>query len=358
MTTPSVHAEGVSKRFGSISAVSDLNLEVLAGEFFALLGPSGCGKTTTLRMICGLQRPDGGEVFIHGQRVTAQPPYRRNVGMVFQHLALFPSMSVAGNIGYGLKLQHLPAARVRARVGQMIDLLQLGGLEKRRLNQLSGGQLQRVALARSLVRQPQVLLLDEPLASLDRMLRLEMQAQLRRLQRELGTTFIYVTHDQREALALSDRVAVMHEGKMIQIGTPRQVYEQPRTPFVAEFMGFSNGFVGQLVHQQAGQVRVCTSQGVRLVASVSEPLSGDRVSVHLRPQAVQVHPGAQQPVADNAWRGKVISQVFLGEMAEVRVALDGGGAVTAHVPPNAVALHEGQTVWVSWGATQCVALVS
>lgn len=356
MTTPSVRLQGVHKRFGPISAVSDLHLEVQAGEFFALLGPSGCGKTTTLRLICGLQRPDGGEVFIHGQRVTAQPPYRRNVGLVFQHLALFPSMSVAGNIGYGLKLQRLPAARVRARVSRMIDLLQLGGLEKRRLNQLSGGQLQRVALARSLVRQPQVLLLDEPLASLDRKLRLEMQAQLRRLQRELGTTFIYVTHDQREALALSDRMAVMHDGKMIQIGTPQQVYERPLTPFVAEFMGFSNGFVGQLVHQQAGQVRVRTAQGAQLVASVSEPLSGDQVSVHLRPEAVQVHLGAQRPVADNAWRGKVTSRIFLGEMVEVQVVLDGEGAITAHVPSGAVTLKEGQTVWVSWSGAQCIAL--
>ena len=358
MTTPSVHLQGASKRFGPISAVSDLNLDVQAGEFFSLLGPSGCGKTTTLRLICGLQRPDGGEVFIQGQRVTAQPPYRRNVGMVFQHLALFPSMSVAGNIGYGLKLQHLPAARVRARVGQMIDLLQLNGLEKRRLNQLSGGQQQRVALARSLVREPQVLLLDEPLASLDRKLRQEMQAQLRRLQRELGTTFIYVTHDQREALALSDRVAVMHDGKMIQVGTPRQVYEQPRTAFVAEFLGFSNCFVGQLAEQQVGRVRVRTAQGVQLVAAVGEPLSGNRVSLHLRPEAVQVHPAAQRPVADNAWRGKVISQIFLGEMTEVRVALDGGDAVTAHVPPSAVTLKEGQMVWVSWGAAQCIALAS
>src|SRR5919108_5481476 len=235
-----ISLERVSKRFGPVLAVEETTLDIRDGEFFSLLGPSGCGKTTTLRMIAGFEVPDEGRILLRGADVTTVPPNRRNVNTVFQHYALFPHMSVADNVAFGLELKKIPRGDRRDRVAQMLKVVQLEGMEKRKPSQLSGGQQQRVALARALVNRPAALLLDEPLGALDVKLRKQMQLELKRIQAELGTAFFYVTHDQEEALAMSDRIAVMNGGKVEQIGSPREIYEHPETAFVADFIGSLN----------------------------------------------------------------------------------------------------------------------
>src|SRR6187397_2480514 len=236
-TRVAIALEGVSKRFGKAEAVRDVSLEIGEGEFFSMLGPSGCGKTTTLRMIAGFEVPDEGRVVLRGTDVTNVPPNQRNVNTVFQHYALFPHMSVVDNVSFGLELKRVPRGERRDRVKQMLQVVQLEGMEKRKPQQLSGGQQQRVALARALVNRPAALLLDEPLGALDVKLRKQMQLELKRIQHELGTTFVYVTHDQEEALSMSDRIAIMNDGLVEQIGSPREIYERPATPFVADFVG-------------------------------------------------------------------------------------------------------------------------
>src|SRR5438309_6674203 len=231
---------GVSKRFGTHAAVDDVTLEIAEGECFSLLGPSGCGKTTTLRMVAGFELPDAGRIVLKGNDVTEVPANRRPVNMVFQQYALFPHMSIYDNVAFGLKVKRVPRGEHSERVHEMLRVVELEGLERRRTRQLSGGQQQRVALARALVNKPAALLLDEPLGALDVKLRKQMQFELKRIQAELGTTFVYVTHDQEEALAMSDRIAVMNGGRVEQIGTPREIYERPQTPFVADFVGSLN----------------------------------------------------------------------------------------------------------------------
>src|SRR5256884_6655038 len=234
--------EGVSKGFGKVAAVNDVSLSVAEGEFFSLLGRSGCGKTTSLRMIAGFEQPDAGRIVLQGEDVTNVRPNRRAVNMVFQHYALFPHMSVYDNVAFGLKVKRVPKDEHRQRVEEILRIVSLEGFEKRRARQLSGGQQQRVALARALVNRPAALLLDEPLGALDVKLRKQMQLELKRIQNELGTTFVYVTHDQEEALAMSDRIAVMNRGRVEQTGSPREIYEHPRTAFVADFIGSLNAF--------------------------------------------------------------------------------------------------------------------
>ena len=237
----------VVKQFPGVTAVDHISLEIKEGEIFSFLGPSGCGKSTLLRVVAGLENQDQGDVLIAGKVVNDLPPYKRDCSTVFQSHALFPHMNVADNIGFGLVERKIPKAEIKKRVQAKVDLVNLGGMEDRFPHQLSGGQMQRVALARSLVLEPAVLLLDEPLAALDRKLRKEMQVELKRIQREVGTTFLNVTHDQKEALSLSDRIAVMKDGVLLQIGTPNEIYETPRTRFVASFMGASNIFSGSVV---------------------------------------------------------------------------------------------------------------
>src|SRR4051812_8709126 len=233
---------GVGKSFGSVVAVRETDLDIRDGEFFSMLGPSGCGKTTTLRMIAGFEIPDQGRILLRGSDVTNAPPNQRNVNTVFQHYALFPHMTVADNVSFGLELKKVPRGERRERVAEMLRIVQLEGLEKRKPQQLSGGQQQRVALARALVNRPAALLLDEPLGALDVKLRKQMQLELKRIQSELGTTFVYVTHDQEEALTMSDRIAVMNGGDVEQVGDPKDIYEHPQTPFVADFVGSLNAF--------------------------------------------------------------------------------------------------------------------
>src|SRR5213596_405795 len=275
---------GVSKRFGTHAAVDDVTLEIGEGEFFSLLGPSGCGKTTTLRMVAGFELPDAGRIVLKGNDVTEVPANRRPVNMVFQQYALFPHMSVYDNVAFGLKVKRVPRAEHRGRVHEMLRVVSLEGFDRRRARQLSGGQQQRVALARALVNRPAALLLDEPLGALDVKLRKQMQLELKRIQHDLGTTFVYVTHDQEEALAMSDRIAVMNGGKVEQIGTPREIYEHPETAFVADFIGSLNA-LDLLIDELVGGYAVSRfGERERVVAAVDAGHgAGETVRIAVRP---------------------------------------------------------------------------
>ena len=303
---PDVRLAAVRKSFGAVVAVDNVELEIPRGTIFSLLGPSGCGKTTTLRLIAGFEQPDAGEVYIRGERVTAVPPYRRNFSMVFQSYALFPHLSVAENVAFGLRMRGIAGADRRRAVGEALDLVQLGPLADRYPRQLSGGQQQRVALARAIVVQPAVLLLDEPLGALDRMLREEMQLELRSLQQRLGITAVFVTHDQEEALTLSDLVAVMRNGVIEQVGAPREIYDRPRNEFVAGFLGASNFVDGTIVAREGGTAIVETAAGrAPLLGDVAV---GERVRIAIRPERLRIgRDGSGLParVRDIVYRGPV-----------------------------------------------------
>jgi len=357
---PSVSVEltHVSKRFGTTLAVHDLSLTIFAGEFFALLGPSGCGKTTTLRLIGGLDTPDSGEIRIAGEVVNEQPPYVRRANIVFQHYALFPHLTVQENVAFGLRVRsrRLPAAEVARCVKGVLELVQLAGFETRRPHQLSGGQQQRVALARALVLQPQVLLLDEPLGALDRQLRKTMQAELRRIQGEVGMTFLYVTHDQDEALSMADRIAVMRHGSIEQLGTPQQIFQRPRTQFVAEFMGATNILTGRVVASAEPLVHIETPTGLRVVCQCAEAVPlGEPVRCVIRPDAVQVVPHNWTWTEDNTFPGRLISKTYLGEVTELLVALPGGDTLLCHTPSRLeqqFSYQEAAAVLVGWQASE------
>src|SRR3954451_5233329 len=282
---------GVSKRFGTHAAVDDVTLEIAEGEFFSLLGPSGCGKTTTLRMVAGFELPDAGRIVLKGDDVTQVPANRRPVNMVFQQYALFPHMSVYDNVAFGLKVKRVPRGEHGERVQEMLRVVSLEGLDRRRARQLSGGQQQRVALARALVNRPAALLLDEPLGALDVKLRKQMQLELKRIQTELGTTFVYVTHDQEEALTMSDRIAVMTGGDIEQIGDPKEIYEHPQTPFVADFVGSLNAFDLRVDEVAEGLAVMRVSERERLVVPVGVGTkAGDELRVAVRPERVRIEP--------------------------------------------------------------------
>ena len=263
MNNPIISLEGVEKRFGSNLVVKKMNLEIAEGEFLTLLGPSGCGKTTTLRMIAGFEEASAGVIKVEGERIEDKEPFQRNVNTVFQNYALFPHMTVFNNVAYGLTIKKVPKPEIQERVMEMLRLVQLEGFEKRKPDELSGGQKQRVAIARALVNKPKVLLLDEPLGALDLKLRKQMQIELKRLQKKLGITFIYVTHDQEEALTMSDRIAVMHDGVLEQLDVPMEIYEHPKTKFVAGFIGESNIFDGKVTDKKDNVLTVQTEAGMR-----------------------------------------------------------------------------------------------
>jgi putative spermidine/putrescine transport system ATP-binding protein len=309
----------VQKRFGSTVAVESFNLAAEQGEFVSFLGPSGCGKTTTLRMIAGFEQPTGGVITINGQDVTYVPPNKRNVGMVFQSYALFPNMTVADNIGFGLRVRKRPKDQIRKRVGELLELINLPDKGGRYPYQLSGGQQQRVALARALAFEPQVLLLDEPLSALDAKIRVALRHEIRSIQRQLGITTVYVTHDQEEALSLSDRVVVMSEGRMEQVGTPFEIYNFPSTAFVASFVGTLNVRPGVVRNSSSGELTIA-GQPVKLATSF-EGSAGREVKVALRPEMVSL--GASTN-GQNQLTGKVTDVSFLGSIVRIRVALDGG----------------------------------
>src|SRR5919109_3355243 len=282
---------GVSKRFGGVNAVDDVSLEIADGEFFSLLGPSGCGKTTTLRMVAGFERPDAGSIVLQGNDVTTVPANRRPLNMVFQQYALFPHMSVYDNVAFGLKVKHVPRGEHKGRIKEILRIVELEGLERRRPRKLSGGQQQRVALAGALVNSPAALLLDEPLGALDVKLRKQMQLQLKAIQHDIGTTFVYVTHDQEEALAMSDRIAVMNGGRVEQIGSPREIYEHPRTAFVADFIGSLNAFDLTIDELVGGYAVARFGEGERVVVPGGESRrAGEQVRVAVRPEPGQIRP--------------------------------------------------------------------
>ena len=324
--TPSQHADlqvsGVSKRFGTFEAVRDLSFTVERGSFFSILGPSGCGKTTLLRMIAGFSAPDSGDIVIGGRSMQGFGPNRRPVNMVFQHLALFPMMNVGENVAYGLQQRGVSANEVKRRVGDMLERVGLPGSENKGIDQLSGGQKQRVAIARSLVLEPTLLLLDEPLGALDLKLREHMKIELKQLQAAFGTTFVYITHDQSEALVLSDRVAVMNHGVFEQVGSPQDLYYQPLTPFVASFVGNNNGFTGRVQSIDGACATVCTPSGLALRARMHTPLSaGEQAQLFVRPEAM-VLLDASQGQLGNGWaiyEGQVESLLFDGANSAVLV---------------------------------------
>jgi putrescine transport system ATP-binding protein len=324
---PIVRIEGATKRFGTVIAVDDVDLEIARGELFALLGGSGCGKSTLLRMLAGLETPDSGRILIDGQDMTDVPPHLRPVNMMFQSYALFPHMDVAANIGYGLRREGTPKAEIAARVAQALTLVRLDGLGARKPSQLSGGQRQRVALARALVKRPKILLLDEPLAALDRKLREGTRFELVRLQEELGLTFIMVTHDQEEAMSMATRLAVMDLGRVVQVGTPHEVYERPRSRFVADFIGIAN-----ILETGA------TDGPARWLA--------------LRPEKIMLTAG--RPDAAHVMAGRIIDIAYEGGRSLYRVEVEGGRiliASNANVVRTAEGpFHRGQDVWLGWAA--------
>jgi spermidine/putrescine transport system ATP-binding protein len=326
----SVSLRGLTKAFEEVTAVDGIDLNVAAGEFFSLLGPSGCGKTTTLRLIAGFERPTAGEVLLDGTDLSTVPPERRNVNTVFQSYALFPHLDVSDNVAFGLRYQKVHRRDRDRRVREALELVELGDLAKRRPHQLSGGQQQRVALARALILRPAVLLLDEPLGALDAKIRRQLRLELKSLQEEVGTTFIFVTHDQEEALSMSDRIAVMNRGRIDQIGTPREVYESPHTLFVADFLGVANTMKVEAVGGSAGGCSVRAGEFV-LEAGCGELDARGEVTVVVRPERLEVtdHDPDSGP---NCLPGMVDRTVFVGSNLQVMVRLATGALLQASVP--------------------------
>ncbi len=353
-----IKIEGVSKSFGGVAAVSGVSLDIARGEFFALLGASGCGKTTLLRLIAGFETPDAGRILIDGKDMTDVPPWHRPVNTVFQSYALFPHMTVAGNIAFGLKQDGMPKAEIRARVAEMLDLVQLASYADRKPDQLSGGQRQRVALARSLAKRPKALLLDEPLAALDRKLRDQMQLVLAALQRRLGITFIFVTHDQEEAMALADRLAVMRDGRIEQTGSPREVYERPQTRFVADFLGRANILGGRVAGRDGALLHIETGQpGVHLRALAPADIAdGTEVWIAVRPENLVFEERGHANWAEGILR----SATYVGDTTRYEIEIAGGGLLRAsrsnRVGEPARGLAPGAATRISWPAEAGVLL--
>jgi spermidine/putrescine transport system ATP-binding protein len=330
---PSVELVSVTKRFADVVAVRDLSLSLAPGEFFTLLGPSGCGKTTTLRMVAGFEEPTGGRVLIEGEDVGPLPPHRRPTNTVFQSYALFPHLSVGDNVAFGLRRKKVPRDEIDGRVAEELERVGLAREIDRRPNQLSGGQQQRVALARALVNYPKVLLLDEPLGALDLKLRKGLQIELKRIQREVGITFLYVTHDQEEALTMSDRIAVMNEGRIEQLGSAEDVYERPRTTFVAGFIGVSNLMPGVVASANGDSGSVRLDSGVEVTTPVDGLSPGDRCYAVVRPEKLRIGDGdaPSSPIGPSVG-GIVESSLYLGTSTQIVVRLDGEVPVTVLVP--------------------------
>jgi spermidine/putrescine ABC transporter ATP-binding subunit len=341
-----IKLDGVKKRFGDVKAVNGIDLSVEEGTFLTLLGPSGCGKTTTLRMIAGFEEPTEGSVIIDGEDVSSTPPYDRPTSMVFQNFALFPHKSVGENVAFGLKMRGVDAETRERRAAEMLEMVELGGYEDRRIDELSGGQQQRVALARALITEPTVLLLDEPLGALDLQLRRNMQIELKNLQTELGTTFVYVTHDQEEALTMSDQIAVMNDGRLEQLGTPTEIYEHPETEFVADFIGDTNLLEGKYVEAD-GARKVSTGDIEIPVESNGKFADGDSVSVSIRPEKIHFGDGGTE------FSGTVEDVIYQGNIAKIHVTVGGRELVVEkHVDQTDGIPQVGDDVGLTWESDQ------
>src|SRR6202165_4491673 len=356
---PLLRLEAVVKKFGVVRAVDRLSLDIRAGEFFALLGPSGCGKTTLLRMLAGFETPDEGRILLDGKDIAQVLAHERPVNMMFQNYALFPHLSVRDNIAFGLRRAAMPRSQIDSRVAEMVALVKLEGLEKRKPDQLSGGQKQRVALARSLARRPQVLLLDEPLAALDKQLRQSTQFELMELQRRLGMTFIIVTHDQEEAMTVADRIGVMDSGRLEQVATPRELYEAPASRWIAEFVGDVHLFEGQVESREASRLAISTRDaGTIFVAEPRQPITKTNLCVAIRPEKVKL--SRRGPASDgagtnaiNRLEGVVTDVSYLGGMTSYKVKLDTGAVLrssmanTARIDIDAYSASQRVVAWFS-----------
>jgi spermidine/putrescine transport system ATP-binding protein len=361
-----VEFRSVVKHFGEVKAVDNVSFALKRGSFHSFLGPSGCGKTTSLRLIAGFEQPSDGAIEIAGQSVVGVPAYRRPVNMVFQHYALFPHMDVAGNVGYGLRQRkpRLDEADIARRVAEALELVRLPQLAQRRIWELSGGQQQRVALARALVNRPTVLLLDEPLAALDRKLRREMQIELQNLQREVGITFVLVTHDQEEALSMSDTIGIMKDGKVVQLGSPEELYDAPVNRYVADFVGESNFFTGQVAGSDERGATLMTAGGLTLRAPFSRLgkrlRTGERGAIALRPEAIGLwRPSAVPPGLDITRPARLLNRIYLGDHSEFQIEAEGLGAVLVRLPKSAgqaQGLEPGDQVVMGWSHERALLL--
>ena len=352
---PYVRIDNITKRFGDFTAVNNVSLKIYKGEIFCLLGGSGCGKSTLLRMLAGFEAPSGGSIFLDGEDMSGTPPYERPVNMMFQSYALFPHMTVQKNIAFGLEQERLPRSEINQRVGAILDIVKLGEFAHRKPHQLSGDQRQRVALARSLVKRPKLLLLDEPLGALDKKLREHTQFELINIQEQLGVTFIVVTHDQEEAMTLASRIAVMNRGEIVQIGTPTEIYEFPGTKFVADFIGSVNMFEGRLVEDLPDRVRIQSDElgGIIYVDHGISAAPGTNVWAAVRPEKILIQRTAPADTRENCVRGVVKEIAYMGDMSVYLVKIDSGKTVRVTLP-NIERLSDDErilwdeTVYLSW----------
>ncbi|MEE0036026.1 MAG: ABC transporter ATP-binding protein [Coprococcus sp.] len=349
-----VELDGVNKVYGKNHVVKDLDLKVKEGEFLTLLGSSGCGKTTTLRMIAGFEEPTTGTIKVEGEAIEEKEPFERNVNTVFQTYALFPHMTIADNIAYGLKIKKVPKAEIKTRVKEMIDLVQLSGFEKRYPSQLSGGQKQRVAIARALINKPRVLLLDEPLGALDLKLRKQMQLELKRLQRKLNITFIYVTHDQEEALTMSDRIAIMHDGILDQLGTPSEIYEAPKTKFVATFIGETNIFDGTVGFINGDEVQVTVENGF-ITGKGDDFKFGEYITVSVRPEKMKY---SETPVEGFGIKAVVKDYIYVGSVIKCIVVLPNGNELKIERLAGESLPEIGSAIYPYWNKEDAVLIHS
>lgn len=355
-----VELQNVYKFFQQELAVNGIDLEIRRGEFFSILGPSGCGKTTTLRLIAGFERADAGKISIQGEEMNRVPPYRRPVNTVFQSYALFNHLNVWDNMAFGLRLQKLSRVELNSRVEAALKLVKMEAMRSRFPTQLSGGQQQRVALARALVNRPAVVLLDEPLAALDLKLRQEMQVELSNLHRNLGVTFIFVTHDQKEALSLSDRIAVMHRGKIEQIGSPKEIYEQPSTAFVADFIGDTNLLAGKIAHSDRSTLQVDSSKGLKIIVERNDytgsVATATPVTIGVRPEKIEL--SLERPtIRTNCFAGKLLHVMYLGTHVHYLIELESGDRIKVLQPNTGNILSDvNMPIYVRWATRDCIAL--
>lgn len=364
MSNIDVELANVTKRFGDFVAVNNVSLEIKDGEFFSLLGPSGCGKTTCLRMIAGFELPSEGDVLIRGKPMGETPPYKRPVNTVFQNYALFPHMSVAENVSFGLEMQKVPRPEINSRVKEALEMVRLPQLSERKPRQLSGGQQQRIALARALVNRPQVLLLDEPLSALDLKLRKAMQLELKELQHQVGITFIFVTHDQEEAITMSDRIAVMNEGVVQQVGAPIEIYERPHNRFVADFIGETNFMEGRVLEVDPVKTTVALDSGVHVLARATEGLSaGQAITVAVRPEKISLH--ESPPDQGISVPATVEEAVYIGTDTRYRARIGGKQDVVARIQNvggimdgGAHSFQKGDHIYLVWPTDSAMVLTS